>query len=102
MIPMSKGIISAGYRTDRINENISKTGKIYEYEIDLWAASNVSLKGRKFMVEISSSIFPKFDRNPNTGSCFGMDAELKSAVQTIYCSSGYPSHIPLPVISKEI
>ena len=73
-------------------------GKVYRYEIDLWVTSNVFLAGHKIRVEISSSNFPRFDRNPNTGHPFCADAELKKANQTVYHDAQYPSHILLPVI----
>jgi hypothetical protein len=49
-------------------------------------------------VEIASSNFPKYDRNPNTWHRFGEDAELQKATQTIHHNSQYPSHIILPIV----
>jgi hypothetical protein len=49
-------------------------------------------------VDVTSSHFPEFDRNPNTGKAFGMSSEVKTARQTIYHSATQPSHILLPVI----
>jgi putative CocE/NonD family hydrolase len=91
------GIIRASYNEDPKNPGPIEPKKIYKYDIDLWATSNVFQKGHKIRVEISSSNFPRFDRNPNTGNVFGMDAELKIANQTIYHGREYPSHIILPV-----
>jgi len=51
-------------------------------------------------VEISSSNFNRWDRNPNTGHEFGMDAETIKANQTIYHYKKYPSHITLPIIPR--
>ena len=73
-------------------------GKVYRYEIDLWVTSNVFLPGHKIRVEISSSNFPRFDRNPNTGHSFGADAELQKASQTVYHDAEHASYIFLPVI----
>ena len=73
-------------------------GKVYRYEIDLWATSNVFLRRHRIRVEVSSSNFPRFDRNPNTGHPFGVDAELRKANQTVYHDQEHPSHILLPVI----
>ncbi len=73
-------------------------GKLYRYEIDLWVTSNLFLPDHKIRVEISSSNFPRFDRNPNTGHPFGADAELKKASQTVFHDPQNPSHILLPVI----
>ena len=73
-------------------------GKVYRYEIDLWVTSNVFLPGHRIRVEISSSNFPRFDRNPNTGHAFGADAERRKATQTVYHDAANASHILLPVI----
>ena len=95
------GIKRASYNKNNMTGELIKPGIIKKYEIDLWSTSNVFLRGHKIRVEISSSNFPRFDRNPNTGNKFGMDAELKSARQKIFHSSKYPSHILLPVIPNE-
>ncbi len=92
------GIIRARYRQSPENPTLIQPGKIYRYEIDLWVTSNVFLPGHKIRVEISSSNFPRFDRNPNTGDPFGASAELIKATQTIYHDAEHPSHILLPVI----
>ena len=60
--------------------------------------SLVFKKGHRIRVDVSSSDFPHFDRNPNTGRPFGLDAEMRIANQTVYHDSRYPSHIVLPVI----
>ena len=52
-------------------------------------------------MEISSSNFPQFDRNPNTGHPFGLDAELRTARQTVFHDADHPSHILLPIIPAE-
>lgn len=49
-------------------------------------------------LEVSSSNFPRFDRNTNTGGPFGQEGELRSAQQTVYHERAYPSHLVLPVI----
>ena len=92
------GVIRARYAKNPLDLQLITPNKIYKYEIDLWATSNVFLKGHRIRVEISSSNFPRFDRNPNTGNEFGMDDRLKKARQRIYHEKEYPSHIILPVI----
>jgi len=92
------GIIRARYRESADNPTLIEPGKVYRYEIDLWATSNVFLPGHRIRVEISSSNFPRFDRNPNTGHEFGADAELQKATQTVYHDAQRPSHILLPLI----
>ena len=75
-------------------------GRAYCYTIDLWATSNVFKAGHRIRVEVSSSNFPRFDRNTNTGQGIAEDAELKPALQTILHSSQYPSHVTLPIVPR--
>lgn len=92
------GILRARYRESLSDPALIEPGQVYEYKIDLGVTGNVFLKGHQIRVEISSSNFPRFDRNPNTGHDFGVDTELRPARQTVYHSKTYPSHILLPVI----
>lgn len=92
------GILRARCRESADKPTLIEPGKVYRYEIDLWVTSNVFLPGHRIRVEISSSNFPRFDRNPNTGHPFGADAERQKATQTIYHDAAHPSHILLPVI----
>jgi len=92
------GILRARYRDSFTEPQMLEPDKIYPFEIDLGVTGNVFLKGHSIRLEVSSSNFPRFDRNPNTGHPFGTDAELRPAKQTIYHSSAHPSHILLPVI----
>ncbi|HMK64346.1 MAG TPA: CocE/NonD family hydrolase, partial [Thermodesulfobacteriota bacterium] len=75
-------------------------GEIYEYSIDLWATSNLFQTGHCIGLEISSSNFPRFDRNLNTGQSGYTSAEMVSAEQKIWHNETYPSQIILPVIPR--
>ena len=97
---LCEGIVRARYREPDKKPTLIEPGKIYRYEIDLWNTSNVFLPGHQLRVEISSSNFPRFNRNPNTGHKFGSDAILKKANQTIYHDKEHPSHIILPIIPR--
>ena len=92
------GIARASYRGSKSAASLIQPGKVYRYEIDLWVTSNAFLPGHKIRVEISSSNFPRFDRNLNTGEPFGAGTEFIKATQTIYHDKERPSHILLPVI----
>ncbi len=92
------GVIRGRYRTSLRRETLLTPGEIYEFTIDLWATSNVFLQGHRIRVEVSSSNFPKYDRNPNTGNKFGEDKQLVAAHQTIYHDPAHPSRLVLPVI----
>ena len=95
---LAEGIIRARYRNSFKKQELLTPEEIYEYTVDLWSVSHVFQKGHKIQVEISSSNFPKYDRNPNTGHKFGEDAELEKATQMMYHNSQYPSHIIFPVV----
>ena len=97
---LQDGIIRARYRTSARQPSFITPGQVYEYSIDLWATSQLCLAGHRLRVEISSSNFPRFDRNPNTGAPLGLDARLETARQTIRHTAEYPSHILLPVIPR--
>lgn len=92
------GIIRARYRNGFGHPTLLTSGEVYEYEIEVGVTGNVFLAGHRIRLEVSSSNFPRFDRNPNTGHPIGMDTELRSAEQTVHHSQPFPSHLVLPVI----
>ena len=98
---LADGIIRGRYRTSFLKQQLLTPGTVYEFTIDLMSISHVFKKGHCIQVEISSSNFPNYDRNPNTGHTLGEDAELKKAKQTIYHDHRYPSHILLPVVGSD-
>jgi putative CocE/NonD family hydrolase len=95
------GIIRARYRESVGGAaRMIEPGKVDEYTIDSWATSHVFLPAHRIRVEISSSNFPRFDRNLNTGEDPATGTRMVKATQTIYHSRQYPSHIVLPVIPR--
>ena len=98
---LTDGIIRARYRHFERGETPSliEPGKAYEYEIDLWATSNVFKAGHRIRLEVTSSNFPRWDRNPNTGHDFGTDTEMVVAHQTILHDAEHASYIVLPIVS---
>jgi len=99
-IRLCEGIIRATHRNGREELSFIEPGKVYEYNIDLIATSNVFKKGHRIRVEISSSNFPRFDRNLNTALNNALATEMVQAKQTIYHTEEYPSCIVLPVIPR--
>ena len=96
---VAQGIIRARYRDSFESPTLLEPGRPYRFEIDCWSSSNCFRAGHRIRVEITSSNFPQFDRNPNTGHPFGMDAQLARATQTVYHDAARPSHILLPVVA---
>jgi putative CocE/NonD family hydrolase len=97
---LTEGILRARYRESTSAAKPIVPGTIYEYKIDLWSTSNVFLKGHKIRVEVSSSNFPRFDRNLNTGKDAATDSTIVKATNTIYHDSSHPSVLLLPVVAR--
>ena len=95
---LTDSIIRARYRESTDTAALIEPGQVYEYNIDLVATSNVFLKGHRIRLEVSSSNFPRFDRNPNTGREPWEETEPIPAVQQVYHTSEYLSRLTLPVI----
>ena len=95
---MAEGIVRARYRESLTKPSLMKPGQVYQFEIDLVGTSVAFQKGHRIRVHVTSSHFPQFDRNPNTGAPFGTTNKVQVAQQTIYHDAERPSHILLPVI----
>lgn len=94
-------IIRARYRADRARPELMTPGEIYPFEIVLYPTSNVFARGHRIRLDISSSNFPRFDANPNTGEPLGASGRTVVAENTLYHDADYPSRITLPVVSDE-
>jgi putative CocE/NonD family hydrolase len=101
---LTEGILRAKYRESTSEAKLVAPGAIYEYKIDLWSTSNVFLKGHKIRLEVSSSNFPRFDRNLNTGKDPGADDNTeRTAVMVtniIYHDADHPSALELPIVPR--
>lgn len=95
------GIVRARYREDRQSSHLLQPGHVHEYVIDLAATSNVFRAGHRLRLEVASSNFPRFDRNPQTGAPAAEAKVLTPAVQTIYHDHTYASRVILPVIPRD-
>jgi hypothetical protein len=98
-INLTEGILRARYReSTKAAPKPIKPGEVYEYRIDLWSTSNVFLKGHRIRLEVSSSNFPRFDRNLNTGKDDATDGEMVKATNTVLHDGAHPSALILPVV----
>ncbi len=96
---LTEGILRASYRESTLGQPKPLTpGAVYEYKIDLWATSNVFKKGHRIRLEVSSSNFPRFDRNLNTGKTAAESTEFVKATNTVLHDAAHPSALILPVI----
>ncbi len=94
---ITDAIIRGRYRATRDHAVMLVPGKVYSFPIDPFPTANVFKKGHRIRVDISSSNFPRFDANPNTGEPLGLSRRMISADNTIEHSATYPSHIVLPL-----
>lgn len=97
---LTDGILRARYRNGPVEPELLRPGEPVELHIDLLATSNVFLPGHRIRLEVSSSNFPRFDRNPNTGAPFGVEDGLSLATQTIHHAPERASYLLLPVVPR--
>ena len=95
---LTDSIIRARYRMSTDTPQLIEPNQVYKYDIDLVATSNVFKKGHRIRVEVSSSNFPRFDRNPNTGKEPWEKSKPVPALQTICHTGAQASHLTLPVV----
>ena len=91
-------IVRARYRNgSKSAPSLITPGETYEYTIPLGDTATVFRRGHRIRLEVSSSNFPHFDRNLNTGHPLGQDAAMVTATQTIFHDAAHPSYVELPV-----
>jgi len=98
---LTDGIIRARYRNGFETAELMEPGRVYEFTITCYPTSNVFKKGHRIRLDISSSNWPRFDVNPNTGDPLGPIGRWQVAVNTVYHDRNRPSHVVLPIIPPE-
>ena len=97
---LTDSILRLRYRRDWTRPEPIGEGEICRIEFDLYPTSNVFKAGHAIRLDISSSNFPRFDVNPNTGGPLGRDRTFRLADQTVHHDREHPSHILLPEIHR--
>jgi hypothetical protein len=95
---LQDSILRARYRESFEKQVLMTLGRIYEFTIDLWASANLFKADHRIRLDISSSNFPTYDVNPNTGEKIGYHTKTIIVENTIYNDREHPSHITLPII----
>jgi hypothetical protein len=95
---LTEGILRLRYRNSEDKPELGNPGEIYHISVDLWATSNVFLTGHKLRLEVSSSNFPRFDRNLNTGGDQARGTNVVKATNVIYHDKFRPSALVLPIV----
>ncbi len=96
---LTEGIMRARYRNSFERPEMMEPGEIYGLTLNLWATANVFLPGHSVRLEVSSSNFPRFDRNSNTGGTISGETrdEYMTAVNRIHHDGAHPSRLILPI-----
>jgi putative CocE/NonD family hydrolase len=97
---LTDGVVRGRYRESTTTASPLEREKIYKFSIDLWATSNVFKAGHRIRVYVSSSNFPRFDRNRNTGERILEATRSVKAHQTVYHDTEHPSALVLPVVPR--
>jgi putative CocE/NonD family hydrolase len=95
---LTSGILRMRYRNSQEKPELANAGETYHISVDLWATSNVFLAGHKLRLEVSSSNFPRFDRNLNTGEEQARGTRMVKASNVIYHDKAHPSALIVPVV----
>jgi len=95
---VAEGILRARFRGGVDKMELLKPNQVYEFEIDMAGTANVFQAGHRIRVDVTSSNFPQFDRNPNTGENLGASNRVRPAAQTVHHGGARASHIILPVV----
>jgi putative CocE/NonD family hydrolase len=98
IVNLNDGIIRTPFRDSLSNPQPAVPDQPYDYRIQIWPTSYEFRTGDRIRVEISSSDYPQFAPNPNTGEPFDRGADERSATQTILHDGSHPSEITLPII----
>jgi putative CocE/NonD family hydrolase len=96
--PVADGIITCRFRESLERPSLMKPGEVYKLALDLWWTSNSFQKGHKIRVEVTSSDFPRYARNMNTGRPYGEDKRGVVAHQTVLHDAKHPSCVVLPFV----
>jgi putative CocE/NonD family hydrolase len=95
---LEDGIIRGRFRESLKYETLLTPGEPYEFTIRLYPTSNVFKRGHRIRLDVSSSNFPRFDVNPNTGEPLNRHRRVVVATNTVYHDTQRPSRVILPVI----
>ena len=97
---LTDGVVRGRYRESTTTATALQPGRIYKFSIDLWATSNLFKAGHRIRLYVSSSNFPRFDRNRNTGEPILDATRSVKANQTVYHDTEHPSALVLPIVPR--
>jgi hypothetical protein len=99
-VNLTDGILRGRYRSSAEHPELMTPGAPYKITIDMWATSNLFKAGHQVRLEVSSSNFPRFERNLNTGEEQSASARMTKATNTVLLGPSHPSALVLPVVPR--
>ena len=96
---VADGILRARYRDSWEKPSLMEPGKVFQIRVETFPTSNLFARGHRIRLDVSSSNFPHFDANPNTGEPEGMSAGTSVATNSIHLGGVHPSRLLLPVVN---
>jgi putative CocE/NonD family hydrolase len=97
---LTDGILRCRYRDSWESPTPLTSGQVYAVKVEAFATSNLFKRGHRIRLDVSSSNFPHFDVNPNTGAAEGKGLTRRAARNTVFVDANRPSHVVLPLIPK--
>jgi uncharacterized protein len=82
-----------------MHPTLLKPGEVHQFGVDLWSTAQVFKAGHRLRVHVTSSDFPRYDRNLNTGGTFATESHSAVALNTVFHDTVRPSHLSLPVMA---
>jgi putative CocE/NonD family hydrolase len=98
---LTDSMVRARYRDGHHDAKLMEPGTIYEFTIDLWNTSQIFRRGHRVRLEVSSSAFPKYDRNLNTGEPIDTGTRMEQAHNQLWHDATHPSRLTLPIILRQ-
>jgi uncharacterized protein len=93
------GILRARYRESMVQPTPLTPDQVYQFNVDLWSTAQVFKAGHRLRIHVTSSDFPRYDRNLNTGGPFGRESRSAVAHNTVFHDAMRPSHLRLPILA---
>ncbi len=97
---LTDAILRCRYRDSWETPSLMTPGQVYRIKVEAFPTSNLFKKGHRIRLDVSSSNFPKYDVNPNTGAPEGVGLTRKVARNTVHLDAARPSHVVLPIIPR--
>ncbi|HEY2797031.1 MAG TPA: CocE/NonD family hydrolase [Thermoanaerobaculia bacterium] len=98
---LSDGMVRARFRDGMEKPVAVEPGRVYPLDIDVWNTCQLFKAGHRIRLEIASSAFPKYDRNPSTGEPLGKTTRLEKSEQKVFHDREHPSQVVLPIVPRK-